>query len=252
MPRIARIESAGKHYIFNKSRAGQTIFKLPEQKAAFLDIVCAGCRRYEAHLLAYTVLDGEYHLMVETTKPNLSLLMRQVSAGYAIYFNKTVQKHTPLWHDRFASWVLFEKNDIRFIYRYMAHCPVLNNVVSEPEEYPFSSFTTQLKNKEKPECLVNSLKHKRIDAILKSSFDPDEFAVLKMIKSRARRTEKCVIKPAQKESLEKLFKKIKNREKRNKKILAAFLSGYSQNEIAQFLGLSQSSISKIVNASGRA
>ena len=50
------------------------------------------------------------------------------------------------------------------------------------------------------------------------------------------------------EPLENFFKKIKSKEKRNKKIKKAFLAGYTQNEIAQFLNLSQSSISKIVNA----
>jgi len=251
MPRKARIESAGKHYVFNRARDNRPIFKTAEQKKDFLNIVCAGCTRYDATVIAFTILDTEYHLLIETTKPNLSLLMRQISAGYSISFNKSVKSRGNIWHDRFASWVISGKEDVLFLQKFMAHCPVLKNYVKKPGEYQFSSIKTLLDGEMSIGCFHNILKIKKIKEIQKSSFGDAELTLLQNIKRRARQADKAVSAPEAREPIEKIFKKIKNREKRNKKIVAAFQAGYSQNEIALFLELSQSSISKIINASGR-
>ena len=252
MPRQARIDIAGRHYVFNRSKNSLPIFKSENDRDAFLSIVCKSCTRYHAVILAYVVTEDAYHLIIETSRANLSLLMRQVSASYAIYYNKIRQSRGSIWHDRFASWVIHEKKEMLLIQKYFANILVEENLINNSNEYKFSSFFTKLHDIKKPECFAGSLKKKKIENILEGNFDENDKQALKAFKRQKRKAETEQVKLIKKEPLEAIVKKPKSIAKRNKKIMKAFEAGYSQNEIAQFFDLSQSSVSKIVNASGGA
>ena len=111
MPREARVDIAGFHYVANRSEAGKKVFKQDKDKAEFLSILCRSCVRYEAKIDAFFISDSAYHLIIQTTKANLSLLMRQVSSAYALYFNKKSKNSGSIWRDRFFSRVINGKSD---------------------------------------------------------------------------------------------------------------------------------------------
>jgi len=48
-------------------------------------------------------MDNHYHLLIETTKENLPVLMRTINANYAKYFNKKSKRSGHLWQDRYKS-----------------------------------------------------------------------------------------------------------------------------------------------------
>lgn len=252
MPRQARIDIAGRHYVFNRSKNNLHLFKSEDDHDAFLMLVCKSCARYHAKILAYVVTKDAYHLIVETTTANLSLLMRQISAGYAIYFNKLRKLQGSIWHDRFSSWVISEKSEMLLVQKYIAHIPTMENLINNPIEYKYSSFFTKIDENRKMDCFMDTLKKKKKENILKGNFDESDQKALKRFKRQRQMFEKETKAAIKKEPLDTLIKKPKSIIKRNKKIKKAFDAGYSQNEIAQFFELSQSSISKIVNASGRA
>ena len=88
MARRPRIDLAGYHHIINRGVNRTNIFSSFEDKETFLKILCKACRIYEVIVHDYCLMDNHYHLLIENSKENLSLFMRQVNANYAIYFNK--------------------------------------------------------------------------------------------------------------------------------------------------------------------
>jgi hypothetical protein len=252
MPRQARVDIAGSHYVTNRSEAGEKIFKRDEDKREFLSIVCKSCDRYGAKIHAYVLSDCAYHMIVQTSLPNLSLLMRQISATYSIYYNKTMKKKGSIWHDRFSSWVIKEKEDLHILHKYLANLPKTEQLNKNPIEYKYSYLNTIFSHNEGMSCFEKSIKKKKIENFLKGNIGDQDMEALQCFKRLANNGIKSEANVMQKEPLEKIFKKIKSKEKRDKKIKKAFLSGYTQSEIARYIDLSQSSVSKIVNEPDKA
>lgn len=247
MPRRTRVNVAGKHYVTNSSKNGQKIFGCDEDKDTFLRLLCMACERYQAEMLAYCVTDSEYHLIASLKKQNLSLLMRQVSATYSIFYNRAHNKSGSLWHDRFKSWAISEKNDLSLIRKYIANIPMLKKITNNPKEYKYLSSNTILDNNATLPSFTEKKKSLLSGVVPEGMFDEEDDAAFKQFKRSRDNGETPSKKEKKGERLEKIFKKMKDKNKRNKKIKKAFESGYSQNEIALFLKLSQSTISKIVN-----
>lgn len=245
MPRQARVDIAGFHYVTNRSGGETKIFKTDEEKAEFLSIVCKSCERYGAKIHAFFISETSYHLIVETDRPNLSLLMRQISAAYSIYHNKKHRKKGTIWHDRFSSWVINGNKEHELIHKYIA---LMVKTGKYPKEYQFSYINTIFSEDETIGCFEKSIKKKKLTGFLKGKFEDSDEEALRLFKREANLGKKSETVAGKKEPLEKIFKKIKSKEKRDKKIKKAFSAGFSQNEIARFLNLSQSSVSKIVNA----
>ena len=103
MPRKARLNMAGFHYIVNRGIERSTVYRTDEDKNKFFQIVCNVCRTYKVNLHDYCLMDNHYHLLIQTTSENLSLFMRQVNSNYATYFNKKYKRSGYLWQGRYRS-----------------------------------------------------------------------------------------------------------------------------------------------------
>lgn len=57
-------------------------------------------------------MDGQlhYHLLIESTKENLSLFMRQINSNFVIYFNKKYRRTGHLWQGRYRSWYIINED----------------------------------------------------------------------------------------------------------------------------------------------
>ena len=163
MPRQARVDIAGLHYVTNGSGKGKKIFKHDTDKQEFLGIVCRSCDRYDAKIDAFFISDSDYHLIVRTSKANLSLLMRQISSAYSIYFNKTEKNRGSIWRDRFSSWVIKEKKDWMLIHKFIT---LQGKTKNNPKEYQFSYINTIFSNSEDIGCLEKNIKKKKFEAFL--------------------------------------------------------------------------------------
>ena len=67
----------------------------------FLQIVNKTAMIHKVVMHDYCLMDKHYHLLIETQRDNLSLLMRLVSANYAQYFNKKTKRTGHLWQNRY-------------------------------------------------------------------------------------------------------------------------------------------------------
>lgn len=249
MPRKSRIDVPGVHYVRNAGRKGIAPFFYEVNREKFLQVVCESCRRYGVVLHGYLILPDSYHLIVETEKPNLSLFMRQVSAKYSRYRNGEENMRGSLWKDRFASSLLKGKKEILLMYRFWLDQSQSKYPNISPKKYDFFSITTQKGNEMLLECLQNRLKEKHVEKILKGNFSHEEMSEAKAVLRRHQPIPKAENFGDPDLPIEEAIAPSKNIKKRNKRIKKAFEQGYPQTAIARVMGVSQSLVSKVVNAS---
>jgi REP element-mobilizing transposase RayT len=251
MARKARVNLAGYHHIINRGVNKADIFFDNNDYKMFLDIVCKACKIYKVILHDYCLMSNHYHLLIETFKDNLSQFMKQINGNYAMYFNKRHKRSGHLWQGRYYSCYVANENYLYTLLRYIEQNPIEAKIVNDIKEYPYTLGST-IANGIKPiKCALNSkllkeLEYKNIQEIIGIKLSDEELEILQKIKKQKIIKTNNGNKIAYNKSLKEHFSKVTNKTDRNKKILEALDDGYTQIEIAKFLGLSRSLISKIV------
>jgi putative transposase len=66
--------------------------------------------------------------------------MQSVGRRYAQYFNKRYDRSGALWEDRYKAAVVDSEAYLLICYRYIELNPVRAAIVTDPRDYPYSSF----------------------------------------------------------------------------------------------------------------
>ncbi len=254
MARRPRIDFAGYHHIINRGVNRGVVFESKQDKESFLKILCKSLKKHDAILHSFCLMDNHYHLLIETTSENLSLLMRQINANYAIYFNKKYQRSGHLWQGRYKSWYITNEAYLYELLRYIEHNPLRANMITRLGTYPFSSYRQFVQLQECIPCLKHSLLFQWFQTTqeIVDFFDMGEGERLEKIER--------VLEPIDNEALEALyvpkdkkqplalyFTNVNKLSERNEQIKAAHKDGWSQHKIAKQVGLSQGMVNRIVN-----
>ncbi|WP_456452081.1 transposase [Hydrogenimonas sp.] len=250
MARRIRIETPGFHHIYNRGVERRFVYEKNEDKEKFLRLLCEVSEHYGFVVHAYALMDNHYHLLIENKKENLSAGMRQINALYAQYFNKKYNRVGHLWQDRYKSWCVLDENYLFTLFKYFEANPIKAGLAQNPGEYPWTMLHA-LKHGHVPECAKESflLRWYETAALLEGlemTLSEEEEERLEEIKKNSNRLKRSTapIPPAQ--NLKGFFKGILSKAERNEKIAEAHRAGFTQSEIARELGLSVSSVSRIV------
>ena len=82
------------------------IFLSDRDRTHFCALLGDWVERFGMVLHAYVLMDNHYHLLAETTQPNLSRAMQWLNLSYTGWFNKRRQRCGPLFQGRFKSIIL--------------------------------------------------------------------------------------------------------------------------------------------------
>ena len=250
MPRVPRLDMPGFHHIVNRGVAKRAVFLQKEDYEFFLTLLCSLCNRYDARLHSYCLMSNHYHLLLETTKDNLSLIMRSLGARYASYFNRRLKRIGHLWQGRFRSWYIADETYLYTVIKYIEFNPLKAKIVTSLAHYKYASYNTFLGNEEIRDCLKESIifKHYATPQERKEffNFSYDESDIKQIAKSSRLIVATETKKEYSVKKLEKLFLHVKNKSARNEKIKHAIELGYSQHQIATVLKMSQPAISSIL------
>lgn len=141
MTRPLRIEFNGALYhITSRGNARQAIFLNGKDFADFLGILNSVVKRYNFLLHAYCLMNNHYHLLVETLEGNLSKGMRQLNGLYAQRFNQKHQRVGHLLQGRYQSILVDKENYLLELSRYIVLNPVRAGIVKNPKDYRWSSY----------------------------------------------------------------------------------------------------------------
>jgi putative transposase len=278
MVRPLRVEFPGAFYhVTSRGNKKEDIYQDDKDREMFLRIlgrtVCIN--NWVCH--AYCLMNNHYHLLIETPESNLSLGMRDLNGIYTQAYNKRHGTTGHVYEGRYKAFIIESEQYLLEVARYIVLNPVRAKMVQLPGEWRWSSYigtfdvakTVPFLFRQK--ILSHFTKGKRVDFEAykkfvcegiekKSPFEgmgegvvlgSEEFkgSVWEHSKKQEEEREiKISDRKVGRPSLDDLFLEIKSKKERNTSIMIARnWCGYSVTEIADYLGLSRVTVSRLLN-----
>jgi putative transposase len=279
MSRPLRIEYPGAVYhVTSRGNEKKPVFKDDHDRLNFLNTLQHVNKRYNWICHAYCLMTNHYHVLIETPDGNLSLGMRQLNGVYTQLFNKRHGRTGHLFQGRYKAILIQKDSHLLEVCRYVVLNPVRARMVENPAEYPWSSYlATAGTAKPHPslttDWVLGQFSGKRGKAeqeyrkfvhwgigqktiwteVRGQALLGEEGFVDKLVDHLKKQKDIPEIPRSQRyahrPSLEKLFSpevRMNLRKRRGVMIKAVDQYGYRQSEIAAYLGLHYSSVSRIV------
>src|SRR6056297_649547 len=154
MSRPLRIEFPGALYhITSRGDRREDIFLSDEDREVFLEVYSRTAERFGWICYAYCLMSNHYHLVIETPLLNLSSGMAYLNGTYTQKFNRKHKKVGHVFQGRYKS-VMVERNTYLLeLLRYVVLNPVRAKMVTDPGDWPWSSYGATVGNVDKPEWL---------------------------------------------------------------------------------------------------
>ncbi|MEA3373972.1 MAG: transposase [Campylobacterota bacterium] len=233
MARETRLDYPGFYHVVNRGVERRDIFIDQEDHEVFLGYMQESALTYGFEIYSFCLMDNHYHLLLKTSRENLSDIMKSINARYTIYFNKKYKRVGPLWQGRFKSWYVYDEVYLDTLIRYIEYNPVKAGVVDRIGKFfwSMSSYNVKLP-------MLHFELMDKIDFTVMFS-DEEHVAINKLYNSKVDVDTKVLIE-IKKSSLEHYF----HTYSREFAIVHALKDGYKQTEIAHYLHLSNVAISK--------
>ena len=280
MARPLRIEYPGAVYhITSRGNAREAIFVSDEDRRKFLEVLASAVEKYNWLCHTFCLLDNHYHLIIETLDPNLSLGMRQLNGVYTQAFNRAHQRVGHVFQGRYKAIMVEKDSHLLELCRYVVLNPVRAGMAAKPGEWKWSSYRSTAYAGKVPECLTTDWvlgqfseerttarkryrkfvaegmagKEQPWEKLVGQVFLGSEKFVARMQKLLGDKQEIKEIPRSQRypgrPPLSRLFGDVHvgNRQQRNQRIAKAHIAyGYTLKEIADFLGVHYTTVSKAI------
>jgi len=191
-------------------------------------------------------MGNHYHLLVETKNENLSLIARQINSKYAQYFNREYKRVGPLWQGRFKNYYVHDESYLCILLRYIERNPIKAKMTQDIGKYKWSASTSLLVGLHVELLDGSMLLDKELFALLETEISEKELEKLDTFQKTKYTQENETIKRQKQRTLNEHFDTMTSLKQRDKNIREAVQDGYKQSEIAEFLQLSRTTISKIM------
>ena len=247
MPRKPRITIPGCYHIVNRGVNRERVLPTTEDKEKFLELLDLSRGIYQFTVHAFCLLDNHYHLLIETSRDNLSLAIRYINSRYAEYYNAKTNRVGPLWQGRYKSWFVHDEQYFWLLLRYIEMNPVKAGLVDHIGDYPYASAWFVIHSNNTNILTGSSLYKKDLCAWL---VPLDETSLDRLKQFENQRLERCGqnVKSVESRVLGEYFRSGSGDiEKRNTAIYQAFMDGFHQSSIADHLSLSTAAICRIID-----
>ena len=91
-------------------------------------------------IYAYCLMPNHVHLLIQEKNQNLSNIIKQIAAAYALYFNKKYERCGHLFQDRFKSESVADAAYFFTLLRYIHQNPVAGGLCEKVDDYEWSSW----------------------------------------------------------------------------------------------------------------
>lgn len=265
MGRKPRIEYEGAVYHVSARAVGRrALYSCSADRFHFLNLLRRTRRKYSWDFLAFCLMTSHYHMVLRTDRPNLSRGMAWLNGSYARRFNVRQDRSGHLFDKRFFSRLVRSEAHLLEEIRYVLLNPVRAGMVSDPADYRWSSCAACLelrssggfgivdieevlgvfaKNAEAGSRRLKSFLEAGMEGEISPPEVPDDFPAGFRLESGAESS------PSESGSvLPHPGTYGSNLEERNRAIRRACLQlGLSQKAVADRLGLSSASVSRILS-----
>ena len=246
MPRRYRIAEAGYYHCISRGVERRNVFIEADDYDMFLVILGEAKRDFQIIIHAYCLMTNHYHLLIETTLPNISIVMQQLNSRYSIYFNKKYKRNGHLWQGRFYSCYLYDERHFWYAAKYIERNPIKAAVVDAVNEYVHQSYYQRKSHSDFFSLIEGSktfdMTVEEYGAFISTDLDDD-------VLSKIYDSPRVLIKDGKAIFLYKRIDTFFDQDRdtnRMNNAKAAYEYGYTVSEIADYLGLSHTAVSKYV------
>lgn len=128
-------------HVIQRGNNRQACFVVERDYGAYANWLHEAAQRYGVAIHAWVFMTNHVHLLVTPQAPQaLSRMMQTVGRRYVRYFNIAHQRTGTLWEGRFKSCSVEAEDYLLACQRYIELNPVRAGMVSEPGDYPWSSY----------------------------------------------------------------------------------------------------------------
>jgi putative transposase len=133
------------YHITSRGDGRKSIFISDYDHHKFLRYLLNAKIKYNFYLYAYVLMNNHYHLLIETSQPNLSKIMHYINSAYTTYYNIKRHKYGHLFQGRYKSILVDKDSYLLELTRYIHLNPVRANIVAKPEDFKYSSYQCYIK-----------------------------------------------------------------------------------------------------------
>lgn len=133
------------YHVYSRGLNRQTLFFDVEDFKFFLFLCNSAKAKFEMICHAFCLMNNHYHLYLQTTKPNLSRLMKFINENYAKYFLKKYPQYTGhVFQGRYKRKLVQDDLYSQQLAKYIHLNPVAAGLVEKPEDWLWSSYRCYL------------------------------------------------------------------------------------------------------------
>lgn len=143
MPRTARlILSQSFYHIITRGNNRNTVFRSDADYLYFLDLIAKYKKELPFTIYHYCLMPNHVHFLIQTKNAkNFSVFMKKLNLSYFHYYRKHYGWIGHFWQGRFKSQPVGKDEYFIQCGKYIELNPVRANIVSDPQEYAYSSYT---------------------------------------------------------------------------------------------------------------
>ncbi|MFA5069094.1 MAG: transposase [Candidatus Omnitrophota bacterium] len=131
----------GCYHIIARGNQKQQIFKQDGDYLKYLVLLKKYKKIYSFKMYGYCLMLNHIHILGQVANaPNLSKFIQVVNRTYTAHFNNSYNKVGHLWQGRFKSKIIVKDQYLINCVNYIECNSVRANLVSNPDEYMWSSY----------------------------------------------------------------------------------------------------------------
>jgi putative transposase len=143
MSRRARIRVPdGVYHVTTHGDGNTMIFDGPPEKRHLLDLLADTVEDLDWAMYAWCIMGNHYHFLLKTPDDDLSKGMHRINTSYSEWYNKSRGRHGHVFRDRFFSILITQDSHLLEASRYVVLNPLRAGLVTTPQEWPWSSYST--------------------------------------------------------------------------------------------------------------
>jgi putative transposase len=142
MPRTARIKyEGGMYHIMVRSISDIPLFRNNDDKDKYLQIINKYKNIHKFKVYGYCLMSTHGHFIIDSAGADISTIMKSINISYSIYYNKTYDRHGPVFSDRFKSKVITNEKYLLLLSAYIHNNPKdISTYRDKIEKYRHSSL----------------------------------------------------------------------------------------------------------------
>ena len=138
-------------HVVQRGNNRDPIFYDESDYQSYLEWLDRGAKACDCQIHAYVLMTNHVHILASPKdKDGISRLMQYIGRFYVSYINHTYHRTGTLWEGRFKSSLIQDEEYLLRCMRYIELNPMRANLVSKPQEYPWSSYARNAYGKKNP------------------------------------------------------------------------------------------------------